>query len=87
LIDGLGGIDRAITSAARKAKIKEYRVVKFPENEDWLSQILQADEVNKAKFRAIAKTTGIDLKTLQQIDQIQYLQGPQYLLPWSAKMH
>lgn len=87
LIDGLGGIDRAITSAARKAKIKDYRVVKFPENEDWLSQILQADEVNKAKFRAIAKTTGIDLKTLQQIDQIQYLQGPQYLLPWSAKMH
>jgi protease-4 len=87
LIDGLGGIDRAITSAARKAKIKEYRVVKFPENEDWLSQILQADEVNKAKFRAMAKTTGIDLKTLQQIDQIQYLQGPQYLLPWSVKMH
>jgi protease-4 len=87
LIDGLGGIDRAITSAARKAKIKEYRVVKFPENEDWLSQILQADEVSKAKFRALAKTTGIDLKTLQQIDQIQYLQGPQYLLPWSVKMH
>lgn len=29
LIDGLGGIDRAITSAARKAKIQEYRVVKF----------------------------------------------------------
>lgn len=87
LIDGLGGIDRAITSAARKAKIKEYRVVKFPENEDWLSQILQADEVSKAKFKALAKTTGIDLKTLQQIDQIQYLQGPQYLLPWSVKMH
>ena len=87
LIDGLGGIDRAITSAARKAKITEYRVVKFPENEDWLSQILQADEVSKAKFRALAKTTGIDLKTLQQIDQIQYLQGPQYLLPWSVKMH
>ena len=87
LIDGLGGIDRAIISAARKAKIKEYRVVKFPENEDWLSQILQGDEVSKAKFRALAKTTGIDLKTLQQIDQIQYLQGPQYLLPWSVKMH
>jgi protease-4 len=87
LIDGLGGIDRAIVSAARKAKIKDYRVVKLPENQDWLSQILQSDEVSKAKFRALAKTTGIDLKTLQQIDQIQYLQGPQYLLPWSVKMH
>ncbi len=87
LIDGLGGIDRAIVSAARKAKIKDYRVVKLPENQDWLSQILQSDEVSKAKFRALAKTTGIDLKTLQQIDQIQYLQGPQYLLPWSIKMH
>lgn len=87
LIDGLGGIDRAIVSAARKAKIKDYRVVKLPENQDWLSQILQSDEVSKAKFRALANTTGIDLKTLQQIDQIQYLQGPQYLLPWSIKMH
>lgn len=87
LIDGLGGIDRAILSAARKAKIKEYRVVKLPENEDWLSQILQADEISKAKFRALAKSTGIDLKTLKQIEQVQSLQGPQYLLPWSVKMH
>ena len=41
LVDGLGGLDRAIASAASMAKIKDYKVVTYPEPSDKLSNMLK----------------------------------------------
>lgn len=87
LIDGYGGIDRAIVSAARKSKITDYRVVELPKSLDFISQILNSDALENTKLASLAKTSGMSLQTMKELDQLFYLQGPQYLLPWSANMH
>jgi protease-4 len=87
LIDDFGGIDRAILSAARKSKINSYRVVSLPENEDWLSQLLNQNEMAKTQWTSVAKASGLPIETIKEAEKIQKLIGPQYLLPWSVKMH
>jgi protease-4 len=87
LIDDFGGINRAILAAARKSKITEYRVVSYPEQEDWLSQLLNKEEMAKTQWAMAAKTSGLPIETIKEAEKIQHLVGPQYLLPWSVKMH
>ena len=87
LIDDFGGLNRAIVSAARKSKTKEYRVVSFPEQQDWFSQLFNQEEIAKTQWSAAAKSSGLPIETIKEAQKIQYLQGPQYLLPWSVKMH
>jgi len=41
LVDGLGGLDRAIASAASMAKLKDYKVVTYPEPVDKLNALLK----------------------------------------------
>ena len=41
LVDLLGGIDKAIEIAANKAKLKTYRIVELPKQEDALTSILK----------------------------------------------
>ena len=41
LVDGLGGLDRAIASAAKMANLKDYKVVTYPEPADKLSTMLR----------------------------------------------
>jgi protease-4 len=49
LVDGLGGLDRAIASAASLAGVKDYKVTTYPEPTDKLSNLLK-------KIGANAKT-------------------------------
>ena len=87
LIDDFGGINRAILAAARKSKTTEYRVVSYPEQEDWLSQLLNKEEMAKTQWAMAAKASGLPIETIKEAEKIQHLVGPQYLLPWSVKMH
>ncbi|MEY3860331.1 MAG: hypothetical protein RIS50_612 [Bacteroidota bacterium] len=87
LIDELGGIDRAILSASRKAKTKDFRVVYYPEQKDWLSALFDKEDVAKSQWAMAAKSSGLPVQTIQEAQKIQHLVGPQYLLPWSVKMH
>ncbi len=87
LIDGYGGLDRAILSAARKSKITDYRVVELPKSLDFLSQILESNELQNTKLNTLAKTTGLSRQSIKELDLLVNLQGPQYLLPWSTNMH
>ena len=87
LIDDFGGINRAILAAARKSKTKDYRVVSYPEQADWLSQLLNQEEMAKTQWSNAAKASGLPIETIKEAEKIQHLVGPQYLLPWSVKMH
>jgi protease-4 len=58
LVDGMGGIDRAIACAAGMAKLKDYRVATYPEASDKLNSLLRkfgistsADEAMKAALK------------------------------------
>jgi protease-4 len=55
LVDAIGGLDRAITSAASLAKIKDYSVVNYPAVEDKMSKILGMLGKNSAKEKILAE--------------------------------
>jgi protease-4 len=74
LVDGIGGLNRAITSAAQMSKLTDYRVVMYPESEDKLTRIFKklkknnaADEAVKAALKSKVGMVG------DWIDQVQGL--------------
>jgi protease-4 len=79
LVDELGGLDRAIKSAAAKANMKSYKVVTFPEPTDKLSTLMkrfssntQAQAAIKAAVKEEMGSTGIEwyekIKSLQRVN-------------------
>jgi protease-4 len=87
LIDGFGGLDRAILSASRKSKTPSYRVVYYPEEKDWISSLFDKEDMAQSQWAAASKASGLPVNTIKEAQKIQQLIGPQYLLPWSVKMH
>lgn len=55
LVDAIGGLDRAISSAAALAKIKDYHVVNYPAVEDKMSKILGMLSKNSSKEKIMAE--------------------------------
>lgn len=55
LVDAIGGLDRAIQSAASIAKIKDYRVVNYPTVEDKMSKLLGMISKNSSKEKILAE--------------------------------
>jgi protease-4 len=87
LIDGFGGLDRAILSASRKSKTPSYRVVYYPEEKDWISSLFDKEDMAQSQWASASKASGLPVNTIKEAQRIQQLIGPQYLLPWSVKMH
>lgn len=87
LIDGFGGLDRAILSASRKSKTPSYRVVYYPEEKDWISSLFDKEDMAQSQWASASKASGLPVNTIKEAQKIQQLIGPQYLLPWSVKMH
>jgi protease-4 len=55
LVDAIGGLDRAITSAASLAKITDYHVVNYPKVEDKMSKILAMLGKSSSKEKIMAE--------------------------------
>jgi protease IV len=53
LVDGLGGIDRAIASAAAMGKVKDYKIITYPEPVDKLESLLRKMKMNTSTSEAI----------------------------------
>lgn len=58
LVDILGGIDTALDIAVKKAKIKAYTVVSYPEKEDFLSSILDTKATNYVESKLLKSQLG-----------------------------
>lgn len=84
LVDILGGLDRAIVSAARKAKLKDYRVVEMPKKEDPISKLLNADKDADEQAEKIAAKLGISIRQLKDFQNLMKLTGAQAYFPLSV---
>jgi len=88
LVDELGGLDRAIWSAAKKAGLKDYQVVTYPEPVDKLEQLLQrfggssmSAEILKA---AMQQEVGDGYDMIRQLRSLRKMNGKaQMALPFS----
>lgn len=64
LVDALGGLDDAISIAADSAGIKNYRIVDYPEADDFLTELLNRQEASSGTIDGNASLS-CDLKGLK----------------------
>ena len=86
LIDGLGGINRALLSASRMAKIKEYRVVEYPESKSFIDRLMNKTSNDESKMKSLMSEMGLNSKTISELKAIGRMQGMQMRLPWSIEI-
>lgn len=83
LVDILGGKDRALQSAARKAKLDKYEVVEYPKPMDKVEQLLSAISGKKREEAAIRRFLGDDFMVYDELRKIrQQDQVIQARMPW-----
>lgn len=79
LVDALGGLDRAITSAASLAKVKNYKVITYPEPSDKFETLMRGLSANadaKAAMKeAIKEEMGEGYTWYQQMQQLAGMNG------------
>ena len=81
LVDMLGGLDTAITIAAGKAGLEEYRVVEYPELKDPIQQIIE-DLSGGYQARILKQELGTYARYLEVLKEAQSLEGMQTRLPY-----
>jgi protease-4 len=62
LVDGLGGLDRALRSAAAKAKLGSYKVVTYPEPVDQFKSMIRRLSSNPLGAESVQSTVSKELK-------------------------
>jgi len=91
LVDGLGDLDRAIASAARKAGITKYRLVTYPQPSDRFDRMFRRFG-NVAAGRevvqsAVRESLGEEYNLVRQIRNLQRMNGKaQMLLPFNLSI-
>jgi protease-4 len=74
LVDGLGGLDRAIASAAKMANVTDYKVVTYPEPSDKLNSILRKFGVTTSNDEALRAALKSELGTgYEWLDKLRSL--------------
>jgi protease-4 len=88
LIDGLGGLDRAIYSAARKANISKYQIVTYPEPVDKFEAIvrrLKGSNISEAALKAAVEENmkTVDYSWMHDLKSLMIMNGrAQMALPF-----
>ncbi|MFN5324720.1 MAG: signal peptide peptidase SppA [Bacteroidota bacterium] len=76
LVDALGGLQDAIDAASKKAKLKNYRVVNYPEAKDPFKQLI--DEMSGASaLLGLSDKFGVGSEFLDLTSKIQRMRGVQ----------
>lgn len=81
LVDELGGLNEALAYAAKKAKLKEYKLVELPKQKNPFDDILGKKEA-ELESRIIKKNIGPAYIYFKQLQTLLSLQGIQTRLPF-----
>jgi protease-4 len=82
LVDRIGHIEDAIKAAAKKAKIKEYRIVNYPEKKDGLLGFLDKSGEN-IKTYFVKQELGDSYIHYKNIKEITQMKGIQAKMPYN----
>ena len=83
LIDGFGGLEYSIQAAAKKAKIKAYRISEYPKDKDPFEQLFSALEMN-THLQSNLQKNPVGKVLLKSTEQWNSIQGIQMRIPWST---
>jgi protease-4 len=90
LVDGLGGLDRALRSAAAKAKLSAYSVVTYPEPVDQFKSMIRKLRGNPLSSASLNEMIKAELKekftVYQQLEWMQRISGKaQMVMPFKPE--
>ena len=81
LVDKLGHLEDAIAAAAKKAKLKEYKIVNYPEIKEGFFGLLN-DSEDKIKTYMIKQELGVSYPYYQKIKEVVNMKGMQARIPY-----
>lgn len=83
LVDEIGGLDKALAEAAKRANLKEYRTTNFPEFEKSLSDMFGQMYFSQTKEEMIQAEVGAEnYKVWKQLKDVSARKGIQTVLPY-----
>ena len=86
LVDRIGHLNDAIASAAKKAKIKEFKIVNYPEIKDGLFGFLE-DSEDKIKLYMVKQELGISYPYYQKVKKVMNIKGLQARMPYEIEIN
>ncbi len=81
LVDELGGLNDAVSYAAKKAKLKDYKIKDYPKRKDPILEMLGSSE-EEIETRAIKSKLGEQYIFIQQVKHVLTSKGVQARLPY-----
>jgi protease-4 len=85
LVDRLGNIDDAIASAAKKAKIKDFKIVNYPAQVDPLKSLFD-NSADKVKAYFVKRELGDNFIYYEQMRSALNLSGVQARIPYNIQI-
>jgi protease-4 len=86
LVDALGGIDKAVAIAARMAKVKNYRTVSMPEQQDFLKKLI--DDYSDNTFAKYAESKlGESYRYYWQLQSMLSQKGILARMPYQVEIY
>lgn len=83
LVDGLGGLDKAVEKAAQLAKLKKYHTINYPEPQSFLSQLFNDDESRNSYLdEQLHLVLGNYYDTFMMLKRVESMSGLQARLPY-----
>ena len=76
LVDEMGGLTKALETAAELAKLKDYRLVSLPEQKEWFEELIDQLTGNEPSTR-IREFLGEDYTFYQYLKEIREMKGVQ----------
>ncbi len=86
LVDRIGGINDAVNAAAKMAKLKDYRIVKYPSLKDPFASILSTSK-EKISIWFMKDQLGDQYRYIQELKAITQQSGIMAKLPYSIEVH
>ncbi len=86
LIDKFGGLTDAIKEAAKLAELKDYRVKEYPEQGDFMQQMIKYFE-DEASVMILNDKLGASYKYYKNLNQILHQNGIQARMPYDIEVY
>lgn len=86
LIDGYGGMQRAIASAAAKAKLKDYRIVPMPDEKNPFERFFGPETGEQVRDAMLKDQLGEFYTPFTEAQHLLRMTGPQTRMPWTIKI-
>jgi protease-4 len=87
LVDGLGGLNEAISMAAELAEVSDYRIYELPYQKDPLQQIMDQLKGDASIKHALKTELGSNYRYYEYIQSVANSKGIQARLPFEYRIY